>query len=72
MLLLLTLSASSHVFPARLDVVTTKASQECLQMFFWNSAAHKSISFLVHMNDLRQTLLWLQVEVLSNLCTQTS
>lgn len=72
MLLLLTLSASLHVFPARLDVVTTQASQECLQMFFWNSDAHKSISFLVHMNDLRQTLLWLQVEVLSNLCTQTS
>lgn len=41
---------------ARLDVVITQASQECLQMFFWNSTVHKSISFLEHASDHGQTL----------------
>lgn len=37
-------STSLDVTPASLDAVITQASQECLQMFFWNSAARKSIS----------------------------
>lgn len=44
----MTHSVSFHTIPARLHVVITQASQECLQMFFWNSAVHKSISSHEH------------------------